>query len=61
MSSPRIGIWFIGARGGVASTATLGLVALGKKLAGTAGLVSELPQFAELGFGGLEFLRRRRP
>ena len=25
MSSPRIGIWFIGARGGVAATATLGL------------------------------------
>jgi myo-inositol-1-phosphate synthase len=48
MSPRRIGIWFIGARGGVASTATLGLVALGKKLAGTAGLVSELPQFADL-------------
>jgi myo-inositol-1-phosphate synthase len=48
MSPPRIGIWFIGARGGVASTATLGLAALGKKLAGTAGLVSELPQFAVL-------------
>ena len=48
MSPPRIGIWFIGARGGVAATATLGLVALGKELAGTVGLVSELPQFAGL-------------
>lgn len=48
MSPPRIGIWFIGARGGVASTATLGLIALGKKLVSTVGLVSELPQFAGL-------------
>src|SRR5262245_20803699 len=50
MSTPRIGIWFIGARGGVAATATLGLLALGKKLAGTVGLISELPQFAGLDF-----------
>ena len=48
MSPPPIGIWFIGARGGVASTATLGLVALGKQLAGTVGLVSELPLFGGL-------------
>ena len=48
MSAPRIGIWFIGARGGVAATATLGLLALQKQLAGTVGLVSELPQFAGL-------------
>jgi myo-inositol-1-phosphate synthase len=48
MSSRRIGIWFIGARGGVASTATLGLLALQKRLAGSAGLVSCLPQFERL-------------
>jgi myo-inositol-1-phosphate synthase len=48
MASQRIGLWFIGARGGVASTATLGLLALQRQLAGTAGLVSELPQFARL-------------
>jgi myo-inositol-1-phosphate synthase len=48
MASQRIGLWFIGARGGVASTATLGLLALQRQLAGTAGLVSELPQFASL-------------
>jgi myo-inositol-1-phosphate synthase len=52
MSTPRIGIWFIGARGGVAATATLGLAALGKKLANTVGLVSELPQFARLNLAG---------
>lgn len=48
MSTPRIGIWFVGARGGVAATATLGLVALNKNLATTVGLVSELPHFAGL-------------
>jgi myo-inositol-1-phosphate synthase len=48
MAQPRIGIWFIGARGGVAATATLGLLALQKKLATSVGLVSELPQFANL-------------
>ena len=46
MSPPRIGIWFIGARGGVAATATLGLIGLQKQLTDTVGLVSELPQFA---------------
>jgi len=48
MSAPRIGIWFIGARGGVAATASLGLLALQKGLAGTPGLVTALPQFAGL-------------
>lgn len=48
MSSPRIGIWLIGARGGVAATATLGLVALQKGFTDSVGLVSSLPQFAEL-------------
>jgi myo-inositol-1-phosphate synthase len=45
---PRIGIWFVGARGGVAATASLGLLALQKKLTGSVGLVSELPQFNKL-------------
>lgn len=50
MSHSRIGIWFIGARGGVATTATLGLLALQKQLIGTTGLVSCLPEFARLDF-----------
>lgn len=50
MSSPRIGIWFIGARGGVAATATLGLVALQKGLAESIALVSCLRQFDGLDF-----------
>ncbi|HEY4232242.1 MAG TPA: inositol-3-phosphate synthase [Lacipirellulaceae bacterium] len=48
MTPPRIGVWFIGARGGVAATATMGLLALQKKLTTSIGLVSELPQFAKL-------------
>jgi myo-inositol-1-phosphate synthase len=45
MASPRIGIWFIGARGGVAASATLGLIALQKELTDSVGLVSGLRQF----------------
>ncbi|MBN2473265.1 MAG: inositol-3-phosphate synthase [Pirellulales bacterium] len=48
MAKRRIGIWLIGARGGVATTTTVGLVALKKGLIGEAGLVSELPQFQRL-------------
>lgn len=48
MAAPRIGIWLIGARGGVASTAILGLSALARGLAGDAGLVSRLPEFQHL-------------
>jgi myo-inositol-1-phosphate synthase len=48
MASQFIGVWFIGARGGVSATATLGLVSLQKQLTRTAGLVSCLPRFAEL-------------
>lgn len=48
MPASPIGVWFIGARGGVAATATLGLAALRKGLTDSVGLVSELPQFARL-------------
>jgi myo-inositol-1-phosphate synthase len=48
MARARTGIWFIGARGGVASSATLGLIGLQKQLTDTVGLVSALPQFAKL-------------
>ncbi|HVX11990.1 MAG TPA: inositol-3-phosphate synthase [Pirellulales bacterium] len=53
MARSRIGLWLIGAKGGVASTATVGLIALRKGgLIGQAGLVSELPQFAPLQLAG---------
>ncbi len=45
----KIGIWLIGARGGVATTAIVGLLALQKKLTENHGLVSELPQFKDVG------------
>ena len=46
------GIWFIGAKGGVAATTVVGLTALGRGLTGTAGLISELPRFAGLELAG---------
>jgi myo-inositol-1-phosphate synthase len=46
------GIWLIGAKGGVAATSVVGLTALGRGLAGTAGLVSALRQFAGLELAG---------
>jgi myo-inositol-1-phosphate synthase len=49
MTQARTGIWFIGARGGVASSATLGLIGLQKGRADSVGLVSALPQFSGLG------------
>jgi len=48
MAKSRIGIWLVGAGGGVATTAILGVTALKKGLIGTAGLVSQLPQFQHL-------------
>ncbi len=47
-SSARIGLWLIGARGGVAVTTIAGLIAQRRKLADGVGLVTELPQFAHL-------------
>ena len=49
MARSRIGIWLIGAKGGVASTALVGLTALKKGWMPPVGLVSELPQFARCG------------
>ncbi len=48
MSYPRLGVWFIGAKGGVATTATLGWAALKQGLVPPTALVSQLPQFASL-------------
>ena len=49
MARSRIGIWLIGAKGGVAATALVGLTALKKGWMPPVGLVSELPQFAGCG------------
>jgi myo-inositol-1-phosphate synthase len=44
----RIGIWLIGAKGAVASTAIVGLISLKQKRIAPIGLVTALPQFAPL-------------
>jgi myo-inositol-1-phosphate synthase len=48
MARSRIGIWLIGAKGGVATTAMTGLLALQKGLIGNAGLITTTPRFAGL-------------
>lgn len=48
MARRRIGVWLLGAKGGVATTVTVGLIALRKGLTGDHGLVSQLPQLADL-------------
>ncbi len=49
MARTRIGLWLIGAKGGVATTALTGLIALRKGITGNAGLVTTLPKFQALG------------
>ena len=48
MAARKLGLWLIGAQGGVATSVTVGLVALRKGLATDQGLVTQLPQFAGL-------------
>jgi myo-inositol-1-phosphate synthase len=45
MTRHRVGLWLIGAFGGVATTIALGLAAMARGLADRTGLVSELPIF----------------
>lgn len=45
MAQRRVGLWFIGGCGGVASTSALGLAALARGLTPTTGLVTALPPF----------------
>lgn len=45
MSQRRVGLWLIGALGGVSSTAVLGLSALSRKLTSTTSLVTATPLF----------------
>lgn len=51
MSSPRrVGLWLVGAFGGVGGTTALGLAALRKNLTDTTGMVTALPRFAGVDF-----------
>lgn len=45
----KLGVWLVGARGGVATTALLGLAALRRGLAQPWGMASELPEFRGAG------------
>ncbi|MGH7227311.1 MAG: inositol-3-phosphate synthase, partial [Gemmataceae bacterium] len=49
MTTQRVGLWLIGACGGVGTTAALGLAALGRGLSDCASLVTALPLFESLG------------
>jgi len=49
MAAPRVGLWLIGACGGVGSTTAFGLAALARGLTSTTGLVTALPRFGSLG------------
>lgn len=48
MAKRKVGVWLIGAWGGVATTVVVGLSALRKGLTDTTGLVTSLPPFAAL-------------
>lgn len=52
----RTGVWFVGARGSVATTAVVGALALAQRLGDRTGLVCELPAFAGTGLPDLEDL-----
>jgi myo-inositol-1-phosphate synthase len=48
MSQQRIGVWLIGAQGGIGTTVAVGLAALSARLTDTAGLVSARSRFEPL-------------
>src|SRR5690349_9779280 len=50
MSDRRVGLWLVGAFGGVGSTTAVGLAALARGLVPPTGMVTALPEFAAAGF-----------
>lgn len=52
----RVGIWMIGALGGVATTVAVGTRALARGLTDRSGLVTERPEFSRLEFVGFDRL-----
>jgi myo-inositol-1-phosphate synthase len=50
MPDRRVGIWLIGAFGGVGTTTAVGLAALARNLSSPVGLVTALPAFADVDF-----------
>ena len=60
-SNRRVGLWLIGAFGGVGTTAALGLAALSRGLTDDTSLVTALPLFDGLDLDAAVGVRRRRP
>lgn len=56
MAKRRIGVWLIGAWGGVATTVVVGLTALKRGLTGTTALVTAIPPFDQLDLAGWDEL-----
>ncbi|NDH04589.1 hypothetical protein EBX93_01540 [bacterium] len=54
MAKKKVGLWLIGACGGVGTTAALGLAAIRNKLSDTTSLVTELPLFETLKLDSLD-------
>ena len=54
MSNSRLGVWLIGAKGGVATTMITGLAALQQGKTPPVGLITEAEPFASLGLVGFE-------
>jgi myo-inositol-1-phosphate synthase len=50
MAGRRVGLWLVGAFGGVGTTVTLGLAAMARGLEDRTGLVTDLAEFRELPF-----------
>ncbi|MDH6223699.1 myo-inositol-1-phosphate synthase [Streptomyces sp. MJP52] len=55
-SPPRVGVWMIGARGSVATTAVAGCAALTAGLRPATGMLTETPPFAHSGLPALSLL-----
>ena len=56
MPKDRVGVWLIGAKGGVATTMMTGLAALSRDAIDPVGMVTALDPFADLGLVGFEDL-----
>ena len=52
MTGHRVGLWLVGAFGGVGTAITVGLAAMKRGLADRTGLVTELPDFRGLAASG---------
>ncbi len=54
MNNQRVGLWLIGACGGVGTTAVLGLAAMRRRLLDPTGMVTALPLFTALDLDPVE-------